>query len=146
MAYYSDDDDLIKYRPDIFQLGVDSFDTQRAEAYDQINRIIRIRWYNKAAPEMGYDPIVTAFDPDLIQASQIKLAEVYKTLSLAYGTMKKAGAESDGFERFEKDYAKLFNEEMELILAGGINYDWSGSGEYEDEELYVKTSRRLIRA
>jgi len=146
MAYYSDDDDLLKFRPDIFDLGVEDFDEQRAEAYSQINRILRIRWYNKAAVEMGYDPIVTAFDPDLIDSSQVKNAEIYKTLSLAYGTMKKADSEEDGFERFEKYYSKLFNDEIELILAGGINYDWSGSGEFEDEELYVKTSRRLIRA
>ena len=143
---YCTDSDLVKYRPNILSLGVSDWETQRTEAYTIINRVITARWYKKAAPEMGYDPNTTVFDPSYVRSATLTRLEAFKTLELAYMLLKKEGPEADGFERLEKAFRSRYNEELEMVLAVGIDYDWSGSGEYEDDELYVRVQRRLVRS
>lgn len=145
MVTYCTDDDLLKYRPNIMDLGVDDWSEQRAEAYRLINRVITARWYRTAAPEMGFDPRVTVFDSTKVRADTFKALEAFKTLELAYTTLKKDGHEEDGFERAEKSFRKKYNEELELILAAGIDYDWDDSGTMLETELYLRTPRRLVR-
>ena len=142
---YCVDSDLTKYRSNILDLGVSSWEDQRAEAYDMINRVIRTRWYRVVAPEMGYDPNVTLFDPTLIKEDTLTRLEVFKTLELAYMLLMKDSPEADGFERNMKTFRNRYNEELELVLASGIDYDWSGSGTFDDDELYLKAPRRLSR-
>ena len=145
MTTYSTDSDLRKYRPNIMEFG-DDWSDQREEAYAIINRLIETRWYRKAAIEMGYDPIVTLFDSTKVKGELLKRAECFKTLELIFMYLKKEVSEEDGYERFEKTFRDRYNEEISLVLAAGIDYDWSGSGVFEDEELKVRVSRRLVRA
>jgi hypothetical protein len=143
---YCVDSDLLKYRPNILSLGVDEWSSQREEAYSIINRVIQTRWYRKVAPEMGYDPNVTLFDADLIRESTLTRLEAFKTLELAYMILMKDSPEADGFERNMKTFRDKYNEELELVLAQGIDYDWSGSGTFDDDEVYLRAPRRLVRA
>ena len=142
---YCTDSDLVKYRPNIMDLGMDSWESQREEAYELINRIIQARWYRKVAPEMGYDPNVTLFDPTQIRTGTLTRLESFKTLELAYMILMKDLKEADGFERNMKTFRDRYNEELELILAVGIDYDWSDSDSFDDDELYLRAPRRLVR-
>lgn len=145
MTTYSTDSDLVKYRPNILSLGVNSWENQREEAFSMINRLIRARWYRIVAVEMGYDPNITLFNHEYIRDGTLTRLEVFKTLELAYMYLKKDSPEGDGFERNEKEFRKRFNEELEIVLSVGIDYDWSASGSFDDDELYLKAPRRLIR-
>lgn len=142
---YCTDSDLVKYRPNILTLGVASWEDQREEAYALINRVIQARWYRKVAPEMGYDPNVTLFDPTQIRTGTLTRLECFKTLELAYMLMMKDSPEADGFERNMKTFRNQYNEELELVLAVGIDYDWSDSNSFDDDELYLRAPRRLVR-
>ena len=145
MTTYCEDDDLLKYRPNIMNLGVNDWSDQREEAYRLINRVISARWYRTAAPEMGFDPRVTVFAPSKVRADTFKALEAFKTLELAFIVLKKEGPEQDGFERFEESFRKKYNEELELILAAGIDYDWDADSAFSETELYLRTPRRLTR-
>lgn len=146
MATYCTDSELLKYRSNILSLGVSSWQVQREEAFEIINRVVIARWYRKAAPEMGIDPNLTAFDPELVKANTLTRLEAFKTLELAYMILKKDGPEKDGFERNEEAFRNRFNEELEMILGSGIDYDWSNSGVIDLEETGIRITRRNIRA
>jgi len=142
---YCADSDLSKYRPNILALGVNDWTAQREEAYALINRVVSTRWYRKVAPDMGYDPNITTFNPLLIREGTLTRLESFKALELAYMYLMKDSPEADGFERNVKLFRDRYNEELELVLAQGIDYDWSDSGTFEDDEVYLRTTRRLVR-
>jgi hypothetical protein len=108
--------------------------------------VINARWYRKAAVEMGYDPKFTAFDPDLVMNDQLTRLASFKSLELAYMYLKKDGGEEDGFERAESSFRKRYNEELNIILAVGIDYDWDGDDVLNDDEYTVRVNRRLVRS
>jgi len=142
---YCTDSDLVKYRPNILNLGVNDWSTQREEAYSVINRVISTRWYRKVAPEMGYDPNTTLFDPTQIREGTLTRLEAFKALELVYMYEMKDSPEADGFERNMKTFRDRYNEELELVLSTGIDYDWSDSGSFDDDEVYLRAPRRLVR-
>lgn len=146
MATYCADADMAAIRPDILSLGVSDWDAEREEAYAQINRIITLRWYREAAKTMGYDPNVTAFNPEQIANSCLKRLETYKALELAYLKLMKGGPEEDGFERQMEIFRKRYNDELKLLFDLGIDYDWSGNDIVDDDEKYIRAPRRLKRA
>jgi hypothetical protein len=143
---YCKDSDMKKYRPNILDLGVSDWESQRNEAYEMINRVITARWYREAAKEMGYDPDVTEFNADYVEENTFVRLEAFKALELAYMHLMKDGQEADGFERAMKLFRNRFNEELDLLLGIGINYDWSGSGLVDDDEKYIRPQRRLHRS
>jgi len=145
MPTYCTDDDMVRYRPNILMLGVDSWEEQREQAYADINRVLQARWYRHAAPEMGYDPGITIFDPTLIREDSLTTLATFKSLEYAYMLLKKDGPDPDGFERFEKSFRNRYNEELEMVLAVGLDYDWSDSGTFDDDEVYIRITRRNVR-
>ena len=146
MATYCADSDLVAIRPNILSLGVSDWETVREEAYSFINRSIIARWYREAAKIMGYDPNVTAFNPEQVKNNCLLRLEAYKTLELAYLHLMKGGAEEDGFERQMEIFRVRYNDEFMLLLDIGIDYDWSGNDIVDDDEKYIRAPRRLKRA
>jgi hypothetical protein len=146
MATYCTDADLVKWRPNILQLGVEDWKEQREEAYAIINRVIEIRWYRQVAEEMGYDWRLTAFTPASVRTGTLTRLECFKTLELAYMHLKKGTPEADGFERLEEQFRLRYSEELDLVLADGIDYDWSGNDTFDDDEIAIFATRRQKRA
>ncbi len=145
MATYCEDTDLLVYRNDILTLGVSSWETQRLEAFAIINRVIIVRWYNKAAQSMGADPTFTLFDPTKVMNDDLKRLEIFKTLELAFVQLAKATPDPDGFERFRKMFKTMYGEELDSVLGMGLTYDWSGDGEVDQDEYMIQAPRRLSR-
>lgn len=145
---YCEDADLLPYRPKILSLGVSDWQTQREEAFAIINRIIDARWYREIIKQNKFDidPNQTPFSPDLVQADQLKRLACFKTLELAYMLLMKDGVEADAFERNMKTFRQLYNEELDVVLATGISYDWDASGSLTYDERYIRAPRRLKRA
>ena len=143
---YCADSDLLLYRPNILSLGVSDWEDQRTEAYTLINRIINKRWYKFAAVEMGYDPDLTEFDPTSVLDDSLKRLECYKTLELAYMHLMKDSPKADGFERNMVLFSRKYGEELDNILAIGLDYDWDGDDEIDTEEKLIPAPRRLYRS
>lgn len=144
--YYSDDDDLIKIRPNILGLGVSDWEEQAIEAFSMINRILIAKWYKPTAAEHDVEWRETEFNPDLVDATQLVRVSAYKTLELAYLHLMKDTPEPDGFERQMKIFKERFVSELNDLLALGINYDWDESDTIEYDEKYYPRQRRLTRA
>lgn len=145
---YCDDSDLAEVRPKIMDYGVTEWEGKRKEAFSIINRVIDARWYREIIKQQKFDidPNQTPFNPDYVQADQLKRLAVYKSLELAYMHLMKEGAEQDGFERGMKNFRQLYNEELDIVLAVGISYDWDASGSLTYDERYIKAPRRLKRS
>jgi len=144
---YCTDQDLLKYRPNILSLGQTDWAEQRQDAYTQINKIINVRWYLKAAVPQGFDPVLTAFDPDLVMNDSLKKLECFKTLELAYMLLMKDSPEADGFERNMDLFAKKYGEELNLIVGTiGVDYDWNSDDELTVDETVLTAPRRLYRS
>lgn len=146
MATYCTDADLVKYRPNIMQLGVNDWNEQHTEAYALINRIVEVRWYRKVAEEMGYDWRDTQFDPDLVEDGQLTRLECFKVLELAYEFLQKETPEPDGFARLASRFRKRYIEELDMVLSGGITYDWNDDDAIDTMEYAVEGPRRQHRA
>jgi len=144
ITVYSVDADLVEVRPNILQLGVDDWTFKHKEAFSAINRVVEVRWYKEAALEYSLDWRDNAFSPDLVEEGYFKDLSVNKTLELAYLYLMNAG-ESDPFERQMRIFRDRYNEELKILLATGINYDWDGSGVVVDTERYHHVPRRLTR-
>lgn len=146
---YCDEDDLEKIRPNIMQLGVDGWDDQLAEADTIINRSIEARWYRAAAREYNMDYRETPFDSTklLSSATQLKRLASYKALELAYMYLQKdkGGPEGDPFEKQAANFRKLYVSELSDVLASGLDYDWSDSGDLDYTEKKMPAVRRLAR-
>lgn len=145
---YCEDVDLLFYRPNILSLGVTDWEDQRKEAFELINRIVDARWYREIVRQNKFDidPDQTPFTPDYVEEDQLKRLACYKTLELAYMKLAKEGPDEDGFERNMKNFRQLYNEELDIILAVGITYDWDASGSLTYDERYLKAPRRLKRS
>lgn len=146
VTYYSTDDDLVKIRPNILDLGIGDWEEQHMEAFEIINRVLISRWYKIIAGEHGVDWWLTEFDPDLVDSSQLLRLSCYKTLELIYTYLMKDGPDPDGFERNSKNFGKKYNEELKEVLSIGITYDWDADDEFDTEEKYEPAPRRIYRA
>lgn len=145
MAVYSTDVDLQAIRPNILDLGVADWTAMHVKAAEKINRTLIRRWYKTAAAEYSLDHRDTEFDSDLIEENTLKDLSCYKTLELCYLYLMKDSKEPDGFEREMHLFRKMYNQELEELLAIGIGYDWSGDGSVTDTEKYFRVPRRLKR-
>jgi len=149
MANYSTDDDLVAIRPDILDLGVETWAAKHAEAKSIIDRVIEFRWYRNAADDVCVDWRVTAFDSEKLKSidTQLKRLSSYKTLELAYEYLMQASAEASAFDNLRGLYAKKYKEELEDVLGAGLDYDWSEvSDDTQDvQEVATYTIRRLKR-
>lgn len=146
IEYYSTDDDLIKIRPNILDLGVSDWEDMSKETFSIINRTIEARWYRGVAIEHDVEWREVGFNPELIQAGQLVRLSCYKTLELVYLHLMKDTPEPDGFERQMKLFNKLYIAELDNLFASGINYDWDESDTIEYDEKLFPRQRRLRRA
>ena len=142
---YSTDDDLIKIRPNILDLGVPEWIDQHKEAFKIINRAIIARWYKSVAAENEVDWTTTEFDADLVDISQVLRLACYKTLELAYIYLTQDSPNPGGFERENEAFARRYNSELNEVLAIGLSYDWDQDDEFDDSEKYQQPIRRLKR-
>jgi len=142
---YSTDDDLIKIRPNILDLGVSEWVEQHQQAFAIINRALIARWYKSVAAENGVDWRSTEFNPDLVDISQILRLSCYKTLELAYIYLTQDSPTPGGFEREAESFAKRYNSELNEVLAIGLSYDWGDDSAVDTEEKYQIPIRRLKR-
>jgi len=158
---YSTDMDLPVYEPNLMSEGVDGFEKYHDLAKTDIDRILKSDWWPGAvrtwATSLHWDLSTKAlnaeaydFDPQyLITPTQLKALACFRVLGwYAFEVMAKYGdAEPDRYEKKKEVYQDRFREEMALVLAGGIDYDFSRDGQLQvDETAVLSKPRRARRA
>jgi hypothetical protein len=143
---YATFDDLKQVEPTIDQYGVLDWDAELARSETEINRVLKVRWYQayqKSHPNL----INIAFDTTLLTATQFTQATIYH--SLAYHIAPKltqfSGGEPDKFQVMMDYYSKRFEHEMDLILREGVEYDINDDNTISISESAAVTSLRLKR-
>lgn len=132
---YATDDDLVLIVPDIFDHGVETFDTELSRSTDDINRRIKSDWWN-----VQHDPKL--FDATKLKASDWERATIYH--ALAYYILPRLSnfQENDTFQRQMAFYKERYQEEISAVFAAGVSYDHDGDTEYGTDEIeYIKTER-----
>lgn len=143
---YADLDDLLQVEPTIQEYGVLDWDVELARSETEINRVLKVRWWNDykrtRSSIVNTDPDYTLLDP-----TQFTQATVYH--ALAYHICPKltqhSGGEPDKFQIMMQYYQGRFEHEMDLILREGVRYDLDGDDSYERSESNPTKSLRLVR-
>lgn len=143
---YADFDDLKQVEPTIDEYGVLDWDIELARSEAEINRVLKVRWYQ--AYQKAHPSIINVdMDITLLDATQFTQATVYH--SLAYHICPKltqfSGAEPDKFQVMMEYYRGRFEHEMDLILREGVRYDLDADSTYESAEIQPVTKLRLVR-
>jgi hypothetical protein len=142
---FHNNEDLVEYRPNIFNYGVEDFTTQMEEAEAIISRAVDAKWYRNRATDYGLDWRVTTFDINKLVPSQLRRLAVYKSLSLIYLILMKDAANPDIFERQSETFKKMYTDELKEVLDSGLDYDWDEDSSISAGENIQPRIRRLMR-
>ena len=142
---YATTQDLIQVEPTITEYGVLDFDTELARSEAEINRVLKVRWFQIWLKTQAN---ITEFDTTLLTPSQWTMATVYH--ALAYHICPKLtkfenqGSE-DNFQVRMDYYAGRFEHEMDLCLREGVKYDANDDGVTEANETRTVHPLRMVR-
>lgn len=130
------DNDLVKYIPNIFDYGVESFAGELAMAEDDVVRYIKINWYNKS----GRDD----FDKAKLTETQWNRSTIYLALyAFILPQLSTWRPEGDSFQEQISFYKNRFKEEIESQLAVGVEYDMDGDATVSKDEVFRANRGKL---
>ena len=150
MPTFATDTDLSEYEPDIFKYGILEFDELHEKTYDDIIRLLNIRWWPKADyGRLDISIIGTSnekLSPSRLTPSQFTRAAVYHVLyQYIYPRLSTFDPEGDVFQNKMQYYKNKFEEEFDLLLRYGIEYDIDSSGTISESERQPFHFNRLVR-
>jgi len=135
---FSTDSDLTAIQPDILSLGISSFSSEHAKAEADIKRELRNRWWSR-----------TGRAGEMVDA---QLTDSQWTRANAYLVMWKYALPQlsnwvgdDRFLSMISFYRDLYGQELEAVLADGVEYDFNDDGTIQDSEKNLYVSGRLNR-
>ena len=130
---------LQKIQPDILGFGITDFDDQLQLAENDVLRQIRAEWWERYRHQVRYKDITKGTSVEMTDSkltdSQWVYAVVYK--SQAYYifpqlTKWRNDTEKDSFQVQIEFYKDRYNEEFQLVLRDGVEYDVDGGGTVAD--------------
>jgi hypothetical protein len=146
----STDADVKVYEPTVTSYGIQEFSAEHAKTKADIERLLRIEWWPRVRSTRLNTHVSTAttleMDATKLTESQFTRAAVFH--ALAYYILPKLSqfqTDADIFERKMGYYRDRFQEEFDLILKDGVEYDHSGDGTIQDSEKQTNHFNRLVR-
>jgi hypothetical protein len=156
----STNEDLLYYQPDIFDFGIEDYQTEHERAREDILRRLRAEWfqsarqlngtslYNKQLELLDMRQFVE-MDVDRLDEAQFTRCAVYLCLAdyiLPQHTKWNAPGAEDKFQIMMKHYKSKYDEEFGAILRDGVRYDWDEDSTFEDHEIHpINYSGRMFR-
>jgi len=128
---YSTDSNLQDIVPDILQLGIDTFSDEHGRAFNDINRNLRVDWWEKKglSGEMDNNKLVSA------QFARLSTYLVLWKYALPQLTN---WVSDDRFLKMIDFYKARFGEEYDALLRDGIQYDEN------DDDVISKKEKQSI--
>lgn len=132
----------------VVQVNAGSFDGDHAKAKTDIDRMIDLAWYRpqvRARTGSNIELLDDSqlFDPDLMlnAETQLKKLTAFRCLGkYVCPKLAKFVDENDTWGNRAKHFLAEFEEELERVLAIGIDYDWNQSGIIDPHEKALGTS------
>lgn len=150
MSQFATDADLLEYEPQIKEFGIQDFGDLHQKTYDDIIRLLNIRWWPTTRYGRLDISVITGSNTKLeegkLQGSQFERAAVYHVLShYIYPKLSTFDPAGDVFREKMSYYKNKFEEEFSLILQVGVAYDLDSSGTFTDSEKKPYYHNRLQR-
>lgn len=149
MPTFATDADLFEYEPDITKYGIQEFDELHEKTYDDIIRLLNIRWFPKSNYDVDNISVIgtsTKLSPSKLTSSQWTRAAVYHVLyQYIYPRLSTFDPNGDVFREKMVYYKQKFEEEFDLILRLGVEYDVNSDGTISESEKQTFHFNRLVR-
>ena len=135
---FSTDTDLVDLIPDILSLGISSFTDEHTKAKADIERELRIKWWDKKglSGEMNSSYLT---DAQLTRCSAYLVLWKYALPQLTNWV------QDDRFQNMMEFYKARYGEELDSILRDGVEYDDDNNSVIDDDEKKSVHSGRLNR-
>lgn len=145
----STDADVLEYEPSITQYGIQTFTDLHEKTRQDIFRLLRIEWWPRQKSNLTRYPITSVsleMDTTLINEPQFTRCAVFHVLAYyILPRLSKFTPESDVFNEKMQFYKTRFQEEFQLVLKDGVEYDFDNDGTVEEAEKQPVHFGRLVR-
>lgn len=142
-------EDVIEYYPDVTEYGIQEFETYFTKTQNDIYRLLEIRWWpvrSKSDYRVTDIRIYQEMNTAKLTDSQFTRAAVFHCLQYYILPMlTKFDPDGDRFQEQMRHYKERFEEEFDLVLRKGVEYDDDGDGIVETSEKQPVHQNRLIR-
>jgi hypothetical protein len=145
----STDTDILEYMPDLLDYGIQDFSADHAKSRLDILRRQRIEWWPKLQPwknDIRYVNSYAEMDEDLLTESQFTRSAVFHVLSYyILPKLAKFNPDGDRFENMMKHFHNRFEEEINLVMKDGVEYDLNNDNVVDTGEKLPRDFGRLVR-
>ena len=135
---FSTDSDLLNLVPDILELGIESFNREHAKAQNDIERELRVKWWDKKG-------LSGELNSTYLTDSQFTRCSAYLVLWKYALPQLTNWVDGDRFQSMIDFYKSRYGEELDMILRDGVEYDANNDSVIEQEEKKSIHSGRLAR-
>lgn len=135
---YSEDKNLQDIVPDILQLGIDTFSDEHDRATSDIQRELRIQWWDRKN-------IKGEMDTTKLTDSQFARLSTYLVLWKYALPQLTNWVSDDRFLKMIEFYKARYGEEFEALLRDGIEYDANDDNTVSNQEKESMHHGRLTR-
>lgn len=142
-------EDVLEYYPDAMEYGIQEFESYFTKTRDDIYRLLEIRWWpvrSKSDYRITDIRIYEEMNTAKLTDSQFTRAAVFHCLSYYILPMlTKFDPDGDRFNEQMTYYKSRFEEEFDLIIRKGVEYDDDNDGVIETSEKQPVHTGRLVR-
>jgi len=145
---FANNSDLVTHYPTAMDHGVADWTSELALAQGDVEKLIKTRWFNlEFSQTRGRVTVgVPTFDPTKLTDSQWTRATVYRALACyILPKLSTFRPEGDSFREQLAFYQSRFDEEFNLQLGSGVEYDLDDNGQVSTGEKFAVAQDRLYR-
>jgi hypothetical protein len=145
---FATNQDLVEYYPTAMDHGVGDWTPELAQAQSDVETLVKSRWFNK---EFNTGGIYRAggfptYDPSLLTESQWTRATCFRALSCyILPKLSTFRPEGDAFREQLNFFQSRFEEEFNLQLGAGVEYDLNHDNTITAGEKFEVDTMRLYR-
>jgi len=146
---FANNSDLVTYYPTAMDHGVADWTNEIAQAQSDVETLVKTRWFNQefggnraSISTVGYP----TFDATRLTESQWTRATVYRALAVyILPKLSTFRPEGDSFREQLAFFQNRFDEEFNMQLGAGVEYDSNDDGTITTGEKYAVAQDRLYR-
>lgn len=147
---FATNQDLVTYYPTAMDHGIGDWSGELAQAQGDVETLIKSRWFNKEfdTGSTRYRVVggFPTYNPALLTASQWTRATCFRALACyILPKLSTFRPEGDAFREQLNFFSSRFEEEFNLQLGAGVEYDANDDGTVTEGEKYQVDTMRLYR-
>ena len=147
---FATNEDLVDYYPNAMEHGVGDWTAELAQAQTDVETLIKSRWFNKefdsGSARYRVPGGFPSYDPSRLTASQWTRATCFRALACyILPKLSTFRPEGDSFREQLNFFQSRFEEEFNLQLGAGVEYDVNDDGSVSEGEKFQVDQMRLYR-